>query len=54
MPPLGTPVIVTMDDGVEFKAMRIIVAGDVDECPTWATALEYEPSAPECWCNGVC
>lgn len=54
-PPLETPVIVTMGDGTEFRAMRIIVAGDVtDRCETWATAEEHEPKCPACWTDGVC
>ena len=53
-PPLETPVIVTMDDGTEFKAMRIVVGDDDGDCTTWGTADEFEPSAPECWCDGVC
>lgn len=53
-PPLETPVTVTMCDGVEFKAMRIIVAGDVSGCATWGTVDEWEPNAPACWDDGVC
>lgn len=53
-PPLDTPVIVTMDDGTEFSAMRIIVAGDVTDCETWATADEHESNCPSCWTDGVC
>lgn len=53
-PPLETPVIVTMDDGSEFKAVRIIVTGDFQDHETWATADEWEPNAPECWDDGTC
>ena len=54
MPPLEKPVIVTMDDGTEFRAMRIYVEDGADGCHAWATADEYEPLAPECWTDGVC
>lgn len=54
LPPLETPVIVTMDDGTEFRAMRIIVFDGERDCWAWATADEFEPSAPECWDDGVC
>jgi len=53
-PPLQIPVIVTMDDGAEFRAMRIYVEDGEDGAHAWATAEEYEPAAPECWDDGVC
>lgn len=53
-PPLQVPVIVTMDDGTEFRAIRIYVEDGEGGCTTWATAEEYEPAAPECWTDGVC
>lgn len=54
-PPLEKVVIVTMDDGVEFKAMRVLVDGDDGRsCETWITANEFEPSCPECWDDGMC
>lgn len=54
MPPIEKPVIVTMDDGAEFRAMRIVVEDGDGGVGAWATADEYEPSAPECWTDGVC
>lgn len=56
MPPPETPVIVTMDDGTEFKAVRIRVVGESEweDCWTWMTADEFEPKCPECWDDGVC
>ena len=53
-PPLETPVIVTMDDGTKFKAIRIVVSDDVGDCTTWATFDEFEPKCPACWDNGTC
>lgn len=53
-PPLETPVIVTMDDGVEFLAMRVVVMGDVSDCHAWTVADEHEPNCPPCWTDGVC
>lgn len=54
-PPLETPVIVTMEDGTEFKAVRVIIVdGSENDCAAWATADEFEPNCPSCWCDGVC
>jgi hypothetical protein len=53
-PPLEKPVIVTMDDGTEFRAIRIVVEDGEGGCTAWATADEYEPNAPDCWDDGVC
>ena len=53
-PLLETPVIVTMDDGTEFRAMRIWVEDGEGGCPAWATCDEYEPNAPPCWDDGIC
>jgi hypothetical protein len=53
-PPLEQPVIVTMHDGTEFVAVRIIVRGETEDYAVWATSDEYEPNCPECWDDGVC
>lgn len=53
-PPLETPVIVSMDDGTEFRAMRIYVEDGEGGCHAWATAEEDDPAAPPCWDDGVC
>ena len=53
-PPLETPVIVTMDDGVEFRAMRVAVYGNTSNCFAWSVADEHEPKCPECWDDGIC
>lgn len=54
-PPLHTPVIVTLDDGTEFKAVRVVIVdGSENDCSAWATADEFEPQCPPCWDDGIC
>ena len=53
-PPLETPVVVTMEDGTEFRAMRIWVENAEDGCSAWAACDEHEPHVPPCWDDGVC
>jgi hypothetical protein len=50
MPEFETAVLVTMPNGDEFQAMRIMM----DEWHCWATLEEDEPLQPECWTDGVC
>ncbi len=55
LPELQRRVVVTLSDGREFHARRIIVVGaDGEDCWAWATADEGEPLQPECWDDGVC
>ena len=51
---LEHPVTVTLSDGREFRAIRVIVFDGERDCETWATADEYEPLCPPCWTDGTC
>lgn len=53
-PPIDVPVIVTMADGTEFEACRIVVEGEEGSCSVWGTAHEIEPNMPDCWTDGIC
>ena len=54
LPPLERRVILTLEDGAEFAGVRLLVNDGEKDVWAWATAEEYEPSAPECWCDGIC
>ena len=53
--PIDRPV----DLRVKGKALRCVweggfVNGDDENCYCWQTVNEDDPSAPECWTDGVC
>lgn len=54
-PEIQRRVIVTLSDGREFQARRILVTGAAGEdCWAWAAADDGEPQVPACWDDGVC
>lgn len=55
LPPLEHSVTVTLADGREFSAMRVIVVdGSSNDCWAWSTSDEWEPLCPPCWTDGTC